>query len=194
MKNWIAVLTLVAPLLGAGTALAETGDAAKGAAQWADNCARCHNMRDPTEFEARLWRPIVTHMRVRAGLRGEDARNILTFLQGAAADANRPAQLTPVSSAAATVSTGQSGQSVYQTTCVACHGPDGKGVLPGAPDFTADDNPLANKSHDELLRNIMDGFQSEGSPMAMPAKGGNPALTEQDMRNALEYMMSEFRN
>ena len=31
-------------------ALAEAkGDAAKGAQKWANNCARCHNMRDPKE-------------------------------------------------------------------------------------------------------------------------------------------------
>jgi hypothetical protein len=53
----------------------------RGAVLWADNCARCHNMRDPREFSDDQWRVIVTHMRVRAGYTGQDARDMLTFLQ-----------------------------------------------------------------------------------------------------------------
>ncbi len=54
---------------------------ARGAKAWAENCARCHNMRDPKEFRDDLWRPIVYHMRVRAGLTGQETRDILLFLQ-----------------------------------------------------------------------------------------------------------------
>ena len=57
------------------------GDLARGAGLWTQNCARCHNMRDPKEFRDDLWKPIVTHMRIRAGLTGQDARDILVFLQ-----------------------------------------------------------------------------------------------------------------
>lgn len=57
------------------------GDFASGARSWAQNCARCHNMRDPNEFRDDIWKPIVTHMRVRAGLTGQEARDILEFLQ-----------------------------------------------------------------------------------------------------------------
>jgi mono/diheme cytochrome c family protein len=35
------------------------------------------------------------------------------------------------------------GESTYQFSCVACHGADGAGVLPGVPDLTATDGPLA---------------------------------------------------
>lgn len=54
---------------------------ARGAKTWADNCARCHNMRDPRELRDDQWRAVVTHMRLRAGLTGEQARDILLFLQ-----------------------------------------------------------------------------------------------------------------
>ena len=54
---------------------------ARGAKAWANNCTRCHNMRDPKEFRDDQWRPIVAHMRVRAGLTGQEARDILLFLQ-----------------------------------------------------------------------------------------------------------------
>jgi len=55
---------------------------ARGAQSWANNCARCHNMRDPKELRDDQWRAAVGHMRVRAGLTGQEARDILVFLQG----------------------------------------------------------------------------------------------------------------
>ena len=54
---------------------------ANGAKTWADNCARCHNMRDPKSLRDDQWRAAVAHMRVRAGLTGEEAENVLVFLQ-----------------------------------------------------------------------------------------------------------------
>jgi len=74
---------------------------------------------------------------------------------------------------------------------VACHGADGTGLMPGVPDFTAADGPLS-KPADLLLQHISDGFQSPGSPMAMPAKGGNPALNEADIRAVLGYVKGRF--
>lgn len=77
------MFTLVAAHAGTANAIdvAPPGDFARGAKSWAQNCARCHNMRDPKEFRDDLWKPIVTHMRVRAGLTGQEARDILEFLQ-----------------------------------------------------------------------------------------------------------------
>lgn len=57
------------------------GDLGRGAVLWADNCTRCHNMRDPREFNDDQWRVIVTHMRVYAGFTGQDTRDLLAFLQ-----------------------------------------------------------------------------------------------------------------
>lgn len=57
------------------------GNVGQGAKAWAENCNRCHNMREPNEFRDDLWRPIVYHMRVRAGLTGQETRDILKFLQ-----------------------------------------------------------------------------------------------------------------
>lgn len=83
------------------------------------------------------------------------------------------------------------GREVYQGTCVACHGGDGAGVLPGVPDFTDQAGPLS-KPDAVLIEHVSNGFQSPGSPMAMPAKGGDPSLTEQDIRAVLRYLRSEF--
>ncbi len=83
------------------------------------------------------------------------------------------------------------GKAVYSQTCIACHGADGKGTIPGVPDFTDKNTPLT-KSAAELMKNINEGFQSKGSFMAMPSKGGNPTLTEADVRAVLAYIRAEF--
>jgi cytochrome c5 len=86
----------------------------------------------------------------------------------------------------------QAGEKIYKGTCIACHGANGKGAIPGAPDFAAPDGPLAEKSDSVLLKHILDGFQSPGSPIAMPPDGGNPNLTIRDIRNVLAYLHDRF--
>lgn len=85
----------------------------------------------------------------------------------------------------------EKGQAIYSQSCAACHGPDGKGGLPGAPDLSAKDGVL--KSSDSVLTDrITNGYQSKGSPMAMPPKGGNSSLTAQDISDVLAYMRKRF--
>lgn len=57
------------------------GDLGKGAKAWAENCVRCHNVRDPRELRDDQWITTVYHMRIRAGLTGQEARDIVTFMQ-----------------------------------------------------------------------------------------------------------------
>lgn len=57
------------------------GDLAKGAKAWADNCNRCHNLRGSSELRDDQWITTTYHMRIRAGLTGQETRDILTFLQ-----------------------------------------------------------------------------------------------------------------
>jgi mono/diheme cytochrome c family protein len=163
------------------------GDVNRGATTWSYNCARCHEMRGPTEFRDDIWKPIVAHMRVRAGLTGQQQRDVLAFLQAS----NSPQLTRRVVAADDSPGTGLSGQDIYGQTCVACHGPAGTGALPGTPDFTKSGGPLA-KSDDDLIHNISVGFQSPGSPMAMPAKGGNSALNAADVRAVLDYLRESF--
>jgi cytochrome c5 len=60
------------------------GKIAKGGAQlWAENCARCHNMRSPSSYSAAEWEVVMFHMRVRANLTPEEHQKILEFLKSA---------------------------------------------------------------------------------------------------------------
>ncbi len=79
----LLLLTFAALSSGAAaeTAAGDAADPLRGAQSWADNCSRCHNMRDPKELRDDQWRGVVAHMRVRAGLTGKEARDILKFLQ-----------------------------------------------------------------------------------------------------------------
>ncbi|MHB8387160.1 c-type cytochrome [Metallibacterium sp.] len=83
------------------------------------------------------------------------------------------------------------GAAIYSQSCVACHGIDGKGSIPGAPDLMAKNGVL--KSPDSvLIERITNGYQSKGSPMAMPPKGGNSSLTTQDISDVLAYIRQRF--
>jgi mono/diheme cytochrome c family protein len=81
----IAATALLMLLAAAATPAAEPqpdpAAFARGARAWAAQCARCHNMRAPRELRDDQWRAVVTHMRVRAGLTGQQTRDILRFLQ-----------------------------------------------------------------------------------------------------------------
>lgn len=162
------------------------GDVNRGAGTWSNNCGRCHEMRSPTEFRDDIWKPIMSHMRVRAGLTGRQQRDVLAFLQAS----NHP-RAEHVSFVDSSPGTGLSGKDIYSQTCAACHGANGAGAIPGTPNFTSASGPLS-KSDDDLIHNIMVGFQSPGSSMAMPAKGGNPDMNTVDARAVLVYMRESF--
>lgn len=185
-------------LLSSSLALAAestTGpDATRGAKIWADTCNRCHNMRSPTDLNDEQWIASVFHMRVRAGLTGQQARDVLQFLQNSNGLSSLSVNAEPVvMQVSAPASTNAAdGQSVYEASCVACHGANGRGALPGVPDFTAADGPWT-KSDDQLLTNIINGFQSPGSPMPMPARGGNTQLTDAELAATLDYIKAQFK-
>lgn len=84
------------------------------------------------------------------------------------------------------------GEVVYNETCIACHGGDGSGSLPGVPDLGGKAGPLS-QADAFLIKRMADGFQSPGSPMEMPARGGDSALTDADLNAVLQYMRKEFQ-
>jgi mono/diheme cytochrome c family protein len=85
------------------------------------------------------------------------------------------------------------GGQIYAGLCFACHGMDGRGVL--GLGKTLIDSPFVTGQTDAQLvtflnvgRGIDDPLNSTGQ--VMPAKGGNPALTDADMYNVVAYIRS----
>lgn len=54
---------------------------ARGAKAWAKTCARCHNMKSAADNSDEIWKTSVSHMRVRANIPGNVARDIEAFLK-----------------------------------------------------------------------------------------------------------------
>ena len=167
-----------------------SGDFAAGAKQWADNCGRCHNVRDPRDLRDDQWITTAFHMRIRASLTGQETRNILSFLQGSNT-VTTAAVLSRASTTDPDTTTARPGAEVYAETCVACHGADGNGVLPGVPRFGGAGGSLS-KSDEILHKHISEGLQTPGLPMAMPPKGGNTGLTDADIYSVLRYLRDTF--
>ena len=85
------------------------------------------------------------------------------------------------------------GEAIYQSTCVACHGPDAKGVQGlGKSLHPSDSEFIQEKSNEELVAFIKQGRQPDDplntTGVAMPPKGGNPALSDEDIQNVVAYM------
>lgn len=189
----VLFLALSLPTWVFASGFLDPGDPVAGAKVWAENCSRCHNARDPADLRDDQWISTAFHMRVRAGLTGQQTRDVLTFMQ----DSNVPISVEPLvfeggpASKAAEAASALSGSEVYTQTCIACHGDNGKGTVPGAPNFTRSDGVLS-QSDEILFSHIKLGFKSPGSPMAMPPKGGNTSLTDSDLRAVVEYLKETF--
>jgi cytochrome c5 len=78
------------------------------------------------------------------------------------------------------------GKALYETTCIACHGAKAEGAIPGVPNLGTSGR-LA-QSDAVLVGHIINGFQTPGSPMAMPPKGGNANLTDADAKAIVEHL------
>lgn len=85
----------------------------------------------------------------------------------------------------------EAGRTVYQQTCIACHGADGRGAIERMPDLRGQTGPLSQSDH-VLLERIIDGYESGNAPFAMPPLGGNSDLEETDVINVLSYMKQKF--
>ena len=78
------------------------------------------------------------------------------------------------------------GEGVYKNGCVACHGAGIAGA-PKAGDKTAW-SPRIAQGKPTLYDHAVKGYQ--GKAGVMPAKGGNAALADADVKAAVDYMVS----
>ena len=95
----------------------------------------------------------------------------------------------PVKIAVAAPPLVRDGQQVYQATCLVCHGAG----IAGAPklgDKGQWAKPIA-KGLDTLYASAVNGLQ--GSAGVMPAKGGNPALSNAEVKAAVDYIVARSK-
>jgi cytochrome c5 len=79
---------------------------------------------------------------------------------------------------------------VYMSACTACHGPG----IAGAP-RTGDAAawaPRLEQGMDTLVTHAIEGFQGEAG--YMPPRGGHPNLTDEQVRDAVQFMVDEIGN
>ena len=75
------------------------------------------------------------------------------------------------------------GKAVFEANCKACH----SGLIPGAPAVGKKEDwaPRIKQGKDTLHKHALEGFQ------AMPAKGGNGSLSDDEVKAAVDYMANE---
>lgn len=85
------------------------------------------------------------------------------------------------------------GSRLYAASCVSCHGRDAKGMPNLGKDLTI--SPfIAERDDDQLLEFLLKGRDPNDAlnttKVAMPPKGGNPALSEDDLLDIVAYLRS----
>lgn len=85
------------------------------------------------------------------------------------------------------------GEELFNQVCIACHGPGGEGIEGLGLPFTTSDF-IPSQSDQELLDFIKTG-RPVGHPdnttgVDMPPKGGNPALTDEQILDIIAYIRS----
>jgi len=103
--------------------------------------------------------------------------------------ASAETQREPARNVVAAPPSSRDGQQVYRAACFACH----DAGIAGAPKL-GDKGQWAKhigKGLDTLYASAVNGVQ--GSAGAMPPKGGNPALSNAEVRAAVDYMVARSK-
>lgn len=111
------------------------------------------------------------------------------ILLAACGQQDDPAPAAPTESAAPAAPVDTVGQGVYNRTCAMCHASGAAGApIPGDK---ADWGPRIAQGMDVLYAHSIEGFSGEKG--MMPAKGGNPSLTDEETKAAVDYMVERSR-
>jgi mono/diheme cytochrome c family protein len=112
--------------------------------------------------------------------------------QAPAAPATAPA--TEAAAGGAVLGDAAKGKVIYQTYCVACHGPEGKGDGPAAASLTtkpadhADGNVMNKIPNEVLFKAIKEGGASVGKSNLMRAWGAT--LNDEQVKDVLAFVRS----
>ena len=82
------------------------------------------------------------------------------------------------------------GKTVYEGLCAACHGSGIPGI-PQVGDTTAWESRIA-RGIDTLYNHAINGFTGE-SGMTMQPKGGDESLSDDEIKAAVDHMISNSR-
>lgn len=97
----------------------------------------------------------------------------------------------PAGTATETASAGDSGQTVYESLCVNCHGvPSLASMIPQTGDAAAW-GPRIENGNDTLYDHAINGFV--GDLGMMPGKGGNVKLSDDEVKAAVDYMVNQVQ-
>ena len=85
----------------------------------------------------------------------------------------------------------EAGKTHYESVCIACHGADATGLPNLGKDLTT--SQFTQSLTDQGLVEFVKGGRSVGDPenttgVDMPPKGGNPALSDQDLYDIVAYL------
>lgn len=92
---------------------------------------------------------------------------------------------------AITVKAESTGERLYMNNCMVCHADDGSGAMPGVIDLE-ENRAWSMTESKTLLKRLKQGIQKPGAGISMPAKGGNPDLTDNDLNKIISYMRQSF--
>ena len=79
----------------------------------------------------------------------------------------------------------EAGKSAYNKTCAMCHAAGVAGAP--KPGDKADWGPRIAQGKDTLYKHAIEGFN--GAKGAMPARGGNAKMSDEDVKAAVDYMV-----
>lgn len=100
----------------------------------------------------------------------------------------------PAATEAGPVGDPAAGKTAYDTTCIACHGADLKGMTGLGKDLTTSEF-VKSQTDEQMVAFILVGRPASDPAntqgVDMPPKGGNPSLTEEDILNIVAYLRSK---
>ena len=118
---------------------------------------------------------------------------VLLAACGGGGESNSGAQDQAAQDEVAVASLGdpEEGKKQYDSLCIACHGPTGEGVEGLGKPFTTSD--FVRERDDQQMLEFIKAGRPVGDPLNttgvdMPPKGGNPALTDEQILDIVAYV------